>query len=170
MLSVWTKMHVYSVCDFSESFVYTQSSGVVCVEEQCDDLFLSIRCEALWRLQHRPGVRQERETRPGQQAHEKPRVCVWNPRDVLSVCWHCKWSIRSVWNEPRSQVCDVCVCCRFAMGIEFREGSLVLNAKNQFKLKRGECVWNTWSFQTDLYCTVFCIVIKILTEVFCSCN
>lgn len=26
------------------------------------------------------------------------------------------------------------------MGIEFREGSLVLNAKNQYKLKRGEAV------------------------------
>lgn len=26
----------------------------------------------------------------------------------------------------------------FAMGIEFREGSLVLNAKNQYKLKKGE--------------------------------
>lgn len=66
----------------------------------------------------------------------------------------------SVWNEPRSQVCDVCVCCRFAMGIEFREGSLVLNAKNQFKLKRGECVWkylivsdSKWSV---LYSILYC--------------
>lgn len=34
------------------------------------------------------------------------------------------------------------------MGIEFREGSLVLNAKNQYKLKKGRCVcvwaWLTW--------------------------
>lgn len=28
--------------------------------------------------------------------------------------------------------------CSFAMGIEFREGSLVVNAKNQYKLKKGE--------------------------------
>lgn len=27
------------------------------------------------------------------------------------------------------------------MGIEFREGSLVLNAKNQYKLKKGEFVY-----------------------------
>lgn len=27
---------------------------------------------------------------------------------------------------------------RFGMGIEFREGSLVINSKNQYKLKKGE--------------------------------
>lgn len=31
------------------------------------------------------------------------------------------------------------------MGIEFREGSLVLNAKNQYKLKKGDDVVTTLS-------------------------
>lgn len=33
------------------------------------------------------------------------------------------------------------VVCSFAMGIEFREGSLVLNVKNQYKLKKGEILF-----------------------------
>lgn len=36
--------------------------------------------------------------------------------------------------------------CSFAMGIEFREGSLVLNAKNQYKLKKGELGFGFASF------------------------
>lgn len=67
----------------------------------------------------------------------------------------------SVWNEPRSQLCDVCVCCRFAMGIEFREGSLVLNAKNQFKLKRGECVWKYLIVSDSMICIVQYFVLSL---------
>lgn len=40
--------------------------------------------------------------------------------------------------------------CSFAMGIEFREGSLVLNAKNQYKLKKGK------NGLTELNSTRFC--------------
>lgn len=32
---------------------------------------------------------------------------------------------------------------RFGMGIEFREGSLVINSKNQYKLKKGEFYMHT---------------------------
>lgn len=56
---------------------------------------------------------------------------------------------------------------RFAMGIEFREGSLVLNAKNQYKLKKGIIIIilqsNTWTHWSVLYCEIK-LVMSLLTQ------
>ena len=50
------------------------------------------------------------------------------------------------------------------MGIEFREGSLVLNAKNQYKLKKGPFPW----------CVCVCVGVGVVLTrpllVICNCE
>lgn len=83
---------------------------------------LSHRCENLRRLQRCSGVREEREGRPGGQADQESGV---------NMCLHLLRC--ALVHSPATFL-----LFSFAMGIEFREGSLVLNAKNQYRLKKGE--------------------------------
>lgn len=87
------------------------------------------RCKNQRRLQRGAGVREEGEGRPGVQAHQKPRVkCTLLVLVALFLL-----ALGSLLTQPPLPL----LLCSFAMGIEFREGSLVLNGKNQYKLKKG---------------------------------
>uniref|UniRef100_A0A8C7CQG4 FACT complex subunit n=1 Tax=Oncorhynchus kisutch TaxID=8019 RepID=A0A8C7CQG4_ONCKI len=59
----------------------------------------------------------------------------------------------------------------FAMGIEFREGSLVLNSKNQYKLKKGEKSSHCTVLLSRLLCRYGCVsqTEAILSDV-CVCD
>lgn len=112
----------------------TVGSGAVgpSVERNClcfikKKLCLLHRCKNQRRLQRCSGIREEREGRPCSQVDQKPWVNALKRHLYPPQCTGTFTHV-SHWLFFLSS---------FAMGIEFREGSLVLNAKNQYKLKKG---------------------------------
>lgn len=91
------------------------------------------RCENQRGLQRSAGVREEGEGRPGVQAHQEPRVKRRTPAVLVALFLLAPAGLLTL-TPPLLLPLSL---CSFAMGIEFREGSLVLNAKNQYKLKKG---------------------------------